>query len=69
MSILQDLAGQADTYRQQYQSGQISPSDYKELIGDLNIAQSIQGESLELQEDIAYYNILMTALQIAEAIE
>ena len=69
MSILQDLAGQADTYRQQYQSGQISPSDYKELIGDLNIAQNIQGESLELQEDIAYYNILMTALQIAEAIE
>ena len=41
MSAAQDLAGQVQQIQQAYQSGQISPAEFKELINNMNLVQTI----------------------------
>jgi hypothetical protein len=68
MSDLQQLAIFATQYKQQYDSGKISPSEFKELIWDLNIAKSINENANNLGDNEKYREILLNVLQIVEAI-
>ena len=69
MSQLYDLATIANSYKQQYESGELSAADYKELIGDLNIAEAIQSTASDLEEDIIAQQVLNACIALASAIE
>jgi|APCry1669189534_1035231.scaffolds.fasta_scaffold44061_2 hypothetical protein len=67
MSQIQQLAALAQQYQEAYQSGQLSPQDYKELVENLNIAGNIEANAEELQQDQMCYQILMGAVALAQA--
>lgn len=68
MSQLQDVAFYAEQYRQQYETGQLSSEDYKELIHDLNIMGHINASSDDLTKNQEAYKILMNAISVAQMI-
>lgn len=68
MSQLQELAELASAYTQQYQTGQLSANDYKELINDLNIAGNIDANAAEFEQNQMYREILLNAINIASAV-
>ena len=68
MSQLEQIAQLVNQYTQQYQSGQLSAQDYKELIEDLNIMGHINAAADDLTQNQQAYQILMGAIQIAGAI-
>jgi len=68
MTQIEQLASLAEQYTQQYQSGNLSSEDYKELIGDLNIMGHINTLSDSLHQNQQAYTILMGAVQLAGAI-
>ena len=65
MSQLYDLASLANSYKQQYEAGQLSASDYKELISDLGIAEAIQNTASDLEEDIIAQQVLNDCISLA----
>jgi len=68
MSQLEEISYLADQYTQQYQTGQLSAEDYKELINNLNIMGHINAAADDLTENQQAYQILMGAVQLAGAI-
>lgn len=68
MSQLEEIAYLADQYTQQYQTGQLSSEDYKELINNLNIMGHVNAAADDLTQNQQAYQILMGAIQIAGAI-
>ena len=68
MSNIADLALKAQGYQQLHERGELSDEDFKELINDLNIEQSIQETAAEDEQTQMYHQILMGALMIAEAL-
>ena len=66
--FLQQLASLAQQYQQAYQAGQISASDYKELIGNMNLAEQVNQQVSDLEEDIMARQVIMGALQVASAL-
>jgi hypothetical protein len=68
MSQLEQIAYLADQYTQQYQTGQLSASDYKELINNLNIMGHVNAAADDLTQNQQAYQILMGAVQLAGAI-
>jgi hypothetical protein len=68
MSQLQDVAFYAEQYKQQYETGQLSGDDYKELINDLNIMGHINASADDLTQNQEAYKILMGAIELAQMI-
>jgi hypothetical protein len=68
MSRLQDVAFYAEQYRQQYETGQLSGNEYKELINDLNIMGHINSAADDLTQNQEAYQILMGAISLAQMI-
>ena len=68
MSHLTDLAALANSYKEQYEAGQLSADDYKELISDLSIAEAIQNTASDLEEDIIAQQVLNDCITLASAI-
>lgn len=68
MSNIADLAIQAQGYQQLHAKGELSDEDFKELVGDLNIEQSIQESVAEDEQIQLYHQILMGVLMAAEAL-
>ena len=68
MSQLQDVAFYAEQYKQQYETGQLSSEDYKELINDLNIVGHINAAADDLTQNQEAYKILMSAISLAQMI-
>jgi hypothetical protein len=68
MSQLQDVAFYAQQYKQQYETGQLSGNEYKELINDLNIMGHINAAADDLTQNEEAYKILMSAISIAQMI-
>ena len=68
MSNIADLALKAQGYQQLHESGELSDEDFKELVNDLNIEQSIEETAAEDEQTQLYHQILMGALMIAEAL-
>lgn len=69
MSQLFEVAQLAQSYTQAYQTGQLLPADYKQLIEDLNIAGQINANADQLDQNQEAYQILMGAIQIASMIQ
>jgi hypothetical protein len=69
MSQLLELAQLAQSYQQQYELNELSASDFKELINDLNIAGHIEANADALERNQEVYQVLMGAIQIASMIE
>jgi hypothetical protein len=65
MSQLTELA---TSYKEQYEAGQMSAGDYKELIGDLGIAEAIQNTASDLEEDIIAQQVLNACISLASAV-
>lgn len=68
MNQLEQIASLAEQYTQQYQTGQLSGEDYKELINNLNIMVHINAAVNDLTQNQQAYRILMGAVQLAGAI-
>ena len=66
MSQIRELATLAQSYQQAYESGQLSPQDYKELVENLNIAGHVQANAEELAQDQQCYQILMGVIALAQ---
>jgi hypothetical protein len=67
MSI-RDIAIQAQEYQNQYNAGQLSASDFKELVEDLNIQGNIDANADEFQLDQEAREVLMGVIQVVSAI-
>jgi len=68
MSQLEEISYLAEQYKQQYETGQLSGEDYKELINNLNIMGHINAAADDLTQNQQAYQILMGAIQLARAI-
>jgi len=68
MITLGQIAATAAEYQNQYQTGELSGSEFKELMESLNAYQHIQSTAGDLEQDMLYRQIIMGALQIASAV-
>ena len=68
MNDLLQLSQLAQSYQQQYELNQLSASEFKELINDLNIAGKINENAGALQRNQDVYNILVAAVELAGVI-
>jgi len=68
MSAAQQLAGQVQQIQQAYQSGQISPAEYKELINNMNLVQTIDENAATFEQEQEARAIILSAIQLASAI-
>jgi hypothetical protein len=67
MSI-RDIAMQAQEYQNQYNAGQLSAADFKELVEDLNIQSNIDANADEFEMDQEAREVLLNVVQIVSAI-
>lgn len=68
MMSLQTLALQADQLMKEYQAGNISADEYKELINTMNMVQIVNEQTASLEENIQYRAIILAAINIAVAL-
>jgi hypothetical protein len=68
MSALQSLAEQAQSYQQQYESGQMSASEFKELVEDLKVVEQIQNDANDFEKDQMLRAIIVGVLTVASAV-
>jgi len=68
MNDLLQVAQLAQSYQQQYELGQLSAADFKELINDLNVVGRINENAAALQRNQEIYNILVAAVELAGSI-
>jgi hypothetical protein len=68
MSAAQQLAEQVQQIQQAYQSGQISPAEYKELINNMNLIQTIDSNASTFKQEQEARAIILGAIQLASAI-
>jgi hypothetical protein len=60
------MAAQVQIYQQQHQAGLISDAEFKELINDLNIMETIENSSIEMKLKQDYQEILAGAVNIVK---
>ena len=68
MSQLAQVASLASQYQAQYQSGEMSGEEFKELMESLNCLQHIQATAADLEQDMMYRQIIMGAMQVASMV-
>jgi hypothetical protein len=68
MSAAQQLAEQVQQIQQAYQSGQISPAEYKELINNMNLVETINSNAATFEQEKEARAIILGAIQLAGAI-
>lgn len=68
MSVIRDLAIQAQEYKKQYTEGNLSAADFKELVEDLNIAGNIDANAADFQQDQEAREVLLDVIQIVNTI-
>jgi polyhydroxyalkanoate synthesis regulator phasin len=64
----QELAIKAQELQNMFNSGQFSESEFKELVNDLIVQESINNAAMELEENITYRNIIVGVINVASAI-
>jgi hypothetical protein len=62
---LTELAQQADAYKQQYEAGQLSADEFKELVDDIQIQQSVAQLVEDQEQNETNYAILQTVIATA----
>jgi hypothetical protein len=68
MSALVNIAQQANDLQQQYQAGQLSAAEFKELCEDLKIVQQIADDASDFERDQQYRAFILGVIQVASAI-
>ena len=63
---IHSMAAQVQIYQQQHQAGLISDAEFKELINDLNIMETIENSSIEMKLKQDYQEILTGAVNIVK---
>jgi polyhydroxyalkanoate synthesis regulator phasin len=64
----QELAIKAQELQNMYNAGQFTESEFKELVNDLIVQESINNAAMELEENITYRNIIVGVINVASAI-
>ena len=65
MSQLAQVASLVSQYQAQYQNGELSGSEFKELMESLDCFQHIQATAADLEQDMMCRQIIMGAMQVA----
>ena len=68
MSALEQLAVQAQDYQQLYSTGQLSASEFKELVENLKVVEQIQNDANDFERDQQLREIIVGILTVASAI-
>ena len=68
MSQLAQIATLVSQYQAQYQTGELSGSEFKELMESLDCLQHIQATAADLEQDMLYRQVIMGAMQLANAL-
>jgi len=68
MSALVNLAQQAQDIQQQYQAGQLSASEFKELCEDLKVVSQIADDANDFAMDQQYRAFILNVIQVASAV-
>ena len=68
MSALEQLAAQAQDYQELYSTGQLSASEFKELVENLKVVEQIQNDANDFERDQQLREIIVGILAVASAI-
>jgi tape measure domain-containing protein len=68
MSALEQLAAQAQDYQQLYSTGQLSASEFKELVENLKVVEQIQNDANDFERDQQLREIIVGILTVASAV-
>jgi tape measure domain-containing protein len=68
MSALEQLAAQAQDYQQLYSTGQLSASEFKELVENLKVVEQIQNDVNDFERDQILREIIVGVLTVASAV-
>jgi Trp operon repressor len=68
MTTLVNIAQQAQELHEQYLAGQLSPSEFKELVEDLKIVQQIADDASDFERDQQYRAFIVGVIQVASAL-
>lgn len=68
MTALVNIAQQAHELHEQYLAGQLSPSEFKELVEDLKIVQQIADDANDFERDQQYRAFILGVIQVASAL-
>ena len=65
MTSLVNIAQLAHELHEQYLAGQLSPSEFKELVEDLKIVEQIQNDANDFERDQQYRAFILGVIQVA----
>ena len=68
MTSLVNIAQQAHELHEQYLAGQLSPSEFKELVEDLKIVEQIQNDANDFERDQQYRAFILGVIQVASVL-
>ena len=68
MTSLVNIAQQAHELHEQYLAGQLSPSEFRELVEDLKIVQQIENDANDFERDQQYRAFILGVIQVASVI-
>ena len=68
MTALVNIAQQANDLHGQYIAGQLSASEFKELVEDLKIVQQIADDANDFERDQQYRAFILGVIQLASAL-
>ena len=68
MTALVNIAQQANDLHGQYIAGQLSASEFKELVEDLKIVQQIADDANDFERDQQYRAFILGVIQVASAL-
>lgn len=62
------LALQADQLVKEYNEGKLTADEYKELVENMRMLEAISQDTANLEENIVYRNMIVTAINIATSL-
>ena len=65
---LQETAAQAQQLIDEYQKGNISPEEFRELVRDLDCIKIVSSDSAKLEENIEYRVKILAAINVAASL-
>lgn len=65
---LEILALQAEQLQKDFEAGNISADEYKELVQNIGLVQAINEQTSMLEENLAYRQMILNAINIATAL-
>jgi hypothetical protein len=65
---LEQVAREAEQLKTRYENGEITASEFKEMVDDLGALQAIEDSSAFLEKNIACRQLIVNVINIASAI-